>query len=347
MRDAAAWHLMDGEPVLVDFHVEANGRVRLQDSRASSADRWLLRLPLNAHTHIGDAFLTGQVPNAPLAALVAPPDGFKHRALAAASAEQIEQGMRKALAEYEAAGMRRILDFREGGRAGVDTLLRVLAEGPVAPVVSILGRTVGAKDDGVSVLEAADGLGIVSVSTPDQPDLVELAARAQEMGRYVALHASEDRREPIDEILGLAPDLLVHMCHATRSDLEDVADDDVPVAVCPSSNARFGLKPPIELLEDLEATWWIGTDNAMFGARSVLAEAALLHDEFPDISPLRLVEALEAADFEERWDLREPDPRFLLLPVRAQAPNFAATPTLVGLRAPKPANTRSRMTPSS
>ncbi|MEA3458222.1 MAG: amidohydrolase family protein, partial [Candidatus Thermoplasmatota archaeon] len=58
----------------------------------------------------------------------------------------------------------------------------------------------------------------------------------------------------------------------TESDLICVKDNDVPVVVCPRSNAFFGLKPNIELMNEIGIDIMLGTDNAMLNAPNILDE---------------------------------------------------------------------------
>lgn len=276
---------------------------------------WLVRAPLNAHTHIGDAFLTGRVPDGDLASIVAPPDGFKHRQLARADPDDVVAGIRTALGEYANAGCRRIVDFREGGLDGVRLLRAALDQSPEAPAVTVLGRPTRPDEVG-AVLAQTDGLAFSSLRDHADHDLGEAARACHDAGGRFAIHFSETMREDAEAALALEPDLLVHLCAASDEDVARVADADVPVAVCPSSNARFGLKPPIELLEQHGVRWVFGTDNAMFGGRSLLAEARLVAAGHPDLSDERLVHALQADGWEPRWGLdAADDPPPLLLPI--------------------------------
>jgi cytosine/adenosine deaminase-related metal-dependent hydrolase len=287
---------------LTPYELELDGD-RLHDATESGGSatptHWVLHGPLNLHTHVGDAFLTGQVPEAPLEDLVAPPDGFKHRRLASTDPAEIEHAVRRVLAEYETNGWRGIVDFREGGLAGVRILERAAAHGDGLAAV-VLGRPVGPDDDLDALLKATHGFAVSSVDQTAMPDLGQLAALAHRSGKAFATHASEGRRDPIDDVLSLEPDLLVHLCKATRADVRRVADADVLVAVCPVSNARFGLRPPIPALEHAGAAWAFGTDNAMFGSRAPRSEVLQALDWFPDLGPRAIARALEAPGAEER-----------------------------------------------
>lgn len=249
----------------------------------------------NYHTHVGDAFLQGHNLPRSLPALVKPGTGYKHRMLAKGPRSAIVRGITAALDAYQAAGTRSILDFREQGVAGVGTLRRI-ARGPrPAPVVRILGRPVRdhADDDELQALcEQADGIGISSIADVEA-DIVEQASRACRRARKpFALHVSEQRRDPIDRVLAYAPQLVVHLCQATRPDFRTLAKEEVSVAVCPSSNAFFRLRSPINDLVRARIPFYFGTDNAMFGHFDVVGEVARARTWAPRVPDDEFLRAL-------------------------------------------------------
>jgi cytosine/adenosine deaminase-related metal-dependent hydrolase len=303
---------LDAEgPRTLRLDVEGTVLLDVEETAATrEPSHCLIKAPLNAHTHVGDAFLTGQVPEGSLDEIVAPLHGFKHRQLASADPTTVADGIQRVLREYAATGTRRLIDFREGGVDGI-RLVRSLATGGLD--VHLLGRPGG--EDLDAVVSAADGIGFPSYT--DDPQAARQAAEAAHAaGKPLALHASEAVREPIEEVLVLEPDLLVHLAAATDADVARVVDADVPVAVCPSSNRRFGLRPPVPRLLELGARWALGTDNAMFGSRSVVEEAAFAQRMFPQVPQEALVAALEADGFEQvvGLDVRETD-AWLLVPM--------------------------------
>ncbi len=293
-------------------------RVDLETGEAAPSDdeptHWLVGAPLNAHTHIGDAFLTGRVPDGDLASIVAPPDGFKHRMLAQADPDVVVAGIRTALAEYAQAGCRRIVDFREGGVEGIRLLRAALDEALEAPAVTMLGR--GDVEEVDRLLAQADGLAYSSIADDVDRDLAWLSRRCHEARGIFAIHLSEGKREDVEAALALEPDMLVHLCKATPADVRRVAEAGIPVVVCPTSNARFGLEPPVATLEATGVEWFVGTDNAMFGSRSVFEEAAWIRAHHPDLPDERLVRAVEAPGAEARWALdAAPEAADILLPL--------------------------------
>lgn len=271
----------------VSVHVEDGRIARVEDGLAREADARgvLLPGPVNAHTHLGDAFLRGRVPDLPLAELVAPPHGWKHRQLAAASDDDVVGGMRLAAHEAAAHGAHRASDFREGGAPGLALARRALLGTPL--IATLLARP-ASPDECVGLAAEADGLQVSSLL--DVPR--KLAAAAAEAGRMFATHLSERVREDVDTALALGPDFLVHLVHATPADLRKIAEARTQVVVCPTSNARFGPPPPFPAMVAAGCDVALGTDNAMFNPLDPVREARALHAWFPDVDPLAILRAL-------------------------------------------------------
>jgi cytosine/adenosine deaminase-related metal-dependent hydrolase len=226
---------------------------------------------VNAHTHIGDAFAF-PAPQGSVEETVGP-GGYKHRALSSASAAEKTAGMESAIALMIRTGTTSFVDYREEGVGGASALREVLSGKAVHGVV--LGRPSSADGFGEEIdtlLEVCDGLAFSAISDWPEEVLLEASARCRRDGKIFSLHASEVRREPIDAVLGLEPDFLVHMTAATDEDLRECVEADVPVVVCPRSNAFFGISPDIPRLLRLGATVALGTDNAMVCHPDMLSE---------------------------------------------------------------------------
>lgn len=236
---------------------------------------------VNAHTHVGDAVARGTAIPDDLAAAVGPA-GHKHRVLAAAPETALVEGMARALGEAREAGCAWVVDFREQGLEGLARLGR--AQASVGLGVRAYGRPAQGLEDAAAVLAAADGLAVSSVV--DDPGAPALAAMARAAGKGFALHASEGAREPVDPVLDLAPELVVHLTFAERGDLARVADAGARVAVCPRSNARWAKRlPDVRAMLDLGLGPALGTDNAMLGSCDPRAEAGLLLQLARDVAP--------------------------------------------------------------
>jgi len=96
----------------------------------------------------------------------------------------------------------------------------------------------------------------------------------------------------------------VHGCQATPQDLRLVADEEIPVVVCPRSNLRFGLTPPFANLQSAGVTTALGTDNAMLQDGDLWQEAAWAMT----MGRLNTAAALRMATYQGRDLLKMADP---------------------------------------
>jgi cytosine/adenosine deaminase-related metal-dependent hydrolase len=244
-----------GRVVVENGHIEA-----VEEAETESTD---IVLPafVNAHTHIGDSVAKEGAVGLGLEDAVAPPDSLKHRRLAAADHDELVTAMARSLQFMHQTGTVACLDFRESGRAGAEAL-REAADGvPVDPFIF------GSGDP--SVLEVADGYG---ASGANDADFTEERAAAREAGVPFSIHAGEPDATDIHPALDLEPDALVHMVHAQQEHLDRVADQSIPINVCPRANIVLGVgRPPIRDLLD-HTTVALGTDNVMLNSPSMFRE---------------------------------------------------------------------------
>jgi cytosine/adenosine deaminase-related metal-dependent hydrolase len=250
-----------------------------------TAEGWIVASPVNAHTHVADACLRDRPGKPATVAELVGPGGWKESELRRATAEQVVAGVREYVDEMSNVGASAFIDFREGGLAGVE-LLRGLA--PELPVpVRILGRPLAngfEAEEARLLLEAADGIGLSARRDFVRPDDVERWADAcHEARKPFALHASETRREDAEAIVALGPAFVVHCTKAAPEDFQVLADADLPVVVCPRSNAYFGMKTPVPAMLQAGLNVAIGTDNGMTNSGDVLAELAQIRSWYPAI----------------------------------------------------------------
>uniref|UniRef100_UPI000A6CB98F amidohydrolase family protein n=1 Tax=Methanoculleus chikugoensis TaxID=118126 RepID=UPI000A6CB98F len=108
-----------------DVTITVSGGVVTSIEPASrTPDRWIVPAFFNAHTHLGDTVAMDLPPaRGSLADLVKPPNGLKHRILAATPPQaELVRGMRSSISAMLATGTTGFADFREGGIAGVAAL---------------------------------------------------------------------------------------------------------------------------------------------------------------------------------------------------------------------------------
>ena len=315
---------MDGIPLLVrgaiiDATGTRTGYVRIRGGRVTDTgalgteslhgkDRPVTGIVLprsvNGHTHLGDSSYGREPPHGPLSRLVRPPDGLKFRILRDTPPNEKRRAMRAALIRMGREGVGAVIDFREEGVEGVELLREAATDLPLA--VLALGRPLARPLNDAeldAVLRVADGVGLSSSLEEDYETRSRIAAACRRRRSLFALHASEAVREPPDNYLRPRPDLLVHLTRATPGDVEAVASERVPVAVCPRSNALFGRRPDLALFHKTGVRLLLGTDNGMFHSPSLLRElefayvtARLVHRPVPP-------EFLVRAAFVEPWSV--------------------------------------------
>lgn len=252
-----------GRVVIADGQIEA-----IEDVETESSDI-ILPAFVNAHTHLGDAVAKEAAVGLSLEEAVAPPDSLKHRKLAAADRSDLVAAMRRTLRFMRQTGTVSCLDFREFGTDGARMLRDAARPTAIDPFIF------GSGDQ--SVLEVADGYGASGASDDDFTD--ERAACTDRDVPF-AIHAGEPDQTDIHPALDLEPDLLVHMVHAQQEHLERVADQSVPVAVCPRANTVLdvGTPPLPALLEHTSVA--LGTDNVMLNPPSMFREMAYTAKRF-------------------------------------------------------------------
>jgi cytosine/adenosine deaminase-related metal-dependent hydrolase len=252
----------------VDIYIE-NGIIAAIEETRSAPLRWICPALFDAHTHLGDTIAMDCGVTGDLSALVTPPDGLKHRLLAAATRPDLVAGMRASLSGMARSGIAGCADFREGGRDGVLALQEAARGLPIRPL--IFGRDGGE--------EAGEGLGISS--TRDVPDPERQVREARNAGKLVAFHAGERDPDDVDAALAFDPDLIIHATHATKKQIRSCADRDIPIAICPRSNWILGVSrspghPPLGYMQECGCRILLGTDNVMFVPPDLFSEMAFV-----------------------------------------------------------------------
>ena len=100
--------------------------------------------------------------------------------------------------------------------------------------------------------------------------------------KIVGIHAGERDPEDVDTALSADPDFLVHCTHATKKQIREIADRDIPVVICCRSNFLLEVTqgmshPPVHEMMDAGVRILIGTDNAMFVQPDMMQEIAFVH----------------------------------------------------------------------
>ncbi len=240
----------------------------IAESMDGEEDGVIVPLFRNCHTHLGDTLARDEIPEGLSIAELVGPSGWKHKWLAN---NDVEASIRAGMKEIIASGTGLVMDFREGGKAGLDKFEKMQYPGTLI----LLGRP----ENGGNLPEENAGIS----SLADVENASELIEQARGRGGLVGIHHSENEREDIQGIIELMPDFLVHMCHASNEDLEVVKTAGIAIVVCPRSNAYFGNLPPLEKMIELGINLGFGTDNGMFCTANILDEIRFIRQKFDSI----------------------------------------------------------------
>ena len=251
----------------------------IADALDDGEDGIIVPLFRNCHTHLGDTLARDDVPEGLTLAELVGPSGWKHKWLADNDAEaSIRAGMREAIAS----GTGLVMDFREGGKVGLEIFDNLEYPGKLI----LLGRP-----EKNEVLPGSNA-GISSLADID--NAIEIAVSARRKNGLIGIHHSENEREDIQSLIELMPDFAVHMCYASDDDLEKIKTNNISIVVCPRSNHYFGNKPPLEKMIDLGIDIGFGTDNGMLCTANMMDEIQFIRREY---NSLRLQTILSIACF--------------------------------------------------
>lgn len=249
-----------------------NGIIKSVEESTVTTDTIIAPCFVNAHTHIGDSVIKDP-PYLPLAELVQPPHGLKHRILQETPYSNIVASMKASIYDMIKTGTCAFADFREGGLAGVQALKHALESNP-AIEARIFGRP--ANED-MSYLDICDGTGLSSTSDLDIEIIKKITRQTKEKRKKFAIHAGERDSSDIASAIELQPDFLVHMTHAGKKDIKAVAEADINVVICLRSNllTRSGVPPVLKMLDE-KILVAVGTDNVMLNSVNIFSEMEFL-----------------------------------------------------------------------
>lgn len=256
----------------------------------------LLLVPgfVNMHTHVGDsiakdAALAGSVDNK-----IHPVLGIKPRVLKNTHPEHLAAFMENSCRSMIRKGITTFVDFREGGLDGILLLKKALARTPIRSV--ILGRLEYYQDKKQirsntpltsehkrvlgRILKSCDGIG-VSGANENSDSVLKYYSTTNKLR---AIHSSETiestrrsrqiaKKSETSRALTLKPHFLVHMTHATQSDLLLAAKKTRGIVICPRANAALaeGI-PDFARMAKAGCTVAMGTDNVMINSPDMFRE---------------------------------------------------------------------------
>ncbi len=260
----------------------------------------LLLIPgfINAHTHIGDSIGKDVTLNSSVDKRIHPVFGAKSKILKNTSQENLANFMKNTCHSMIRKGITTFVDFREGGIDGTILLKNVLSDIPLRSI--ILGRIEFYQEpielrknlpfpkakshDLLTLLKKCDGLGI-SGANENSTSVLNYYSKTTKLR---AIHSSETKqsvskskkitgKSEAIRSLSLKPHFLIHMTHASKSDLHSAAKKTRGIVICPRANSSLaeGI-PDIDLMQKAGCTLALGTDNVMINSPDMFREMDFL-----------------------------------------------------------------------
>lgn len=260
------------------YIVVESGKIKeIVQTRCKEPDSIIMPGLINCHTHVGDYIFKDRGLGLSLQGLMRSPGGLKHVLLSEADPVDLARGMAAAEGEMIGCGITSFLDFREQGLEGIHIFrqaikrIRGIAFGrPVIPGGAI-------SEEIIRILQSADGIGLDRVGVYDDVTLRTIRDAASD--RIVGVHVSENRwkRDEVERALNvLSADILVHLTHVKKEEIETIAERNRGAVVCPRSNISLGVgMPPLEKLIDHGVNVGLGTDNCMTDSLNLFREMEL------------------------------------------------------------------------
>jgi len=276
-----------------------NSKIKSTKNKVVNCDDLLL-IPglINSHTHIGDSIAKDIALDMDPDSKINPIFGIKQKILRETEPKKLIHFMRNTVKSMLKKGTTTFVDFREGGLDGVLLMQKVLSNTPIRSI--ILGRIeyYQSKDQIKrntpipqsyqnqidQLLKNCDGIGISGSNENSDSSLKEFS----KIKKIRAIHCAETtqsclkskqttgKTEPKRSML-LKPDFLVHMTHASKSDLKIASKKTSGIVVCPRANASLaeGIPNVVQMMK-MNCNVAIGTDNVMINSPDLFREMDFL-----------------------------------------------------------------------
>ena len=260
----------------------------------------LLLIPgfINSHTHIADSIGKDISLNGTVNQKIHPMFGIKSKILKNTSDENLSTFMKNTCQSMIQKGITTFVDFREGGIDGAVLLKKVSDNTSIRSI--ILGRLDFHQNSSEiknnipfpkekllelpSLVKTCDGIGI-SGANEHSTSVLTSYSKTQKLR---AIHSSETQestrkskritgKSETLRALSLKPDFLIHMTHASKSDLEATSKKTRGIVICPRANSSLseGI-PDIEKMQIAGCLLALGTDNVMINSPDMFREMDFL-----------------------------------------------------------------------
>lgn len=247
---------------------------------------------INSHVHLGDSVAMDQGDGKPIDEIVKPPNGIKHQILSNTSPAKIKDFMQKSMWDMLHTGTTTFLDFREGGKEGIELIDEAAATIPIRKIV--LGRhdlfldpqvdPSEIEDKVEELVEICDGIAPSGLGEITDSTAAAITRTTQRLDKLSAIHVAEYQdvqnnslkstgKTEVQRAVEAGFELLVHLTSPLKNDLKMMAINKIPVVCCPRSNGSLSVGiPPLKKMFDKGIKLLLGTDNLMFNSPNMLRE---------------------------------------------------------------------------
>jgi cytosine/adenosine deaminase-related metal-dependent hydrolase len=247
---------------------------------------------INSHIHLGDSVAMDYGDGTSIEKIVKPPDGIKHHKLTTTSPSKLIKYMRISMWNMLYTGTTTFVDFREGGKEGIELINKAADNVPIGKIV--LGRHesfLKPETDPTTIirdveelLEICEGIapsGLGEITDTTAKIITETTGR---LNKLSALHVAEyeqvqensikkSGKTEVQRAVEAGFELLVHLTAPLKDDLALVSSNKIPVVCCPRSNGALSVGiPPIREMHQADINILLGTDNLMFNSPNMFRE---------------------------------------------------------------------------
>jgi cytosine/adenosine deaminase-related metal-dependent hydrolase len=286
--------IKDGKFQKINSNIKSNSKKNIINCEG------LLLIPgfINAHTHIADSIGKDITLNSTVNQKIHPMFGIKSKILKNTSKENLSIFMKNTCHSMIQKGITTFVDFREGGLDGSVLLKKVSEETPIRSIIlgrldfhqnsSEIKKNISFPKEKLrelpSLLKICDGIGISGANEHSNSVLTSYSKTK----KLRAIHSSETKesvrkskqisgKSETLRALSLKPDFLIHMTHASKSDLEATSKKTRGIVICPRANSSLseGI-PDIEKMQNAGCILALGTDNVMINSPDMFREMDFL-----------------------------------------------------------------------
>ncbi len=281
------------------FH-KINSDIKSNSKKNTIDCKGLLLIPgfINSHTHIADSIGKDITLNSTVNQKIHPMFGIKSKILKNTSNENLSIFMKNTCHSMIQKGITTFVDFREGGLDGAVLLKKISNDVSIRSIIlgrldfhqntSEIKKNRPLPSEKISelptLIKTCDGIGI-SGANEHSTSVLKSYSKTKKLR---AIHSSETQesirkskritgKSETLRALSIKPDFLIHMTHASKSDLETTSKKTRGIVICPRANSSLseGI-PDIEKMQNAGCLLALGTDNVMINSPDMFREMDFL-----------------------------------------------------------------------